>query len=244
VLKDRFHFSHSSHYFFYACTGRVDKYILGRIGRLKREAVASDPDSGFAEIYQDVWHAANFIMDITHHPDGQKVALEHVRNVGVPLAMAKSLVNKINDDMSDFSGWDISVNPLSDSKEFWNVVHDNKGDISELELTFVAPNLFGGHDETTKLLADWRKKLNIKSATLTFNNNERKLNVDSEEIKQGIDYITKGGGKTVMKSGSDKIYDSEKKQKTIDVEKDLNIPVISTNGKKWPDLIKKLFESD
>ena len=244
LLTDTIGFIHNNKRFLYAHIGNLDRYILGRIGRLKRETIADDPGTGFAEKSQEVWHAANFIMDITNHPDGQKVALEHVQNVGQPFSIAKSLVKRINYDRSYYSGWDISVNPLSDPKEFWKVASDYKGDISELELTFVAPNLFGGHDKTTKLLTDWREKFNIKSATMRFNNNERKLNLEADEIKQGIDYITKGGGKTVMKSGSTKIYDSERKQKIIDVGKQLDFPIIGETETRWSNLIRKIFGPD
>lgn len=226
--------------FSYIHIGVEGNYILSRIGHLKNETVNKGPETGFAETEQEFWHAANFIIDISGHSDGQKVAIEEVGEVGSPLQIIREFADQINKKSLD-SGWEIVVNPLIERKEFWAVVECYKGKITELELTFVAPNVLGGMQKTREILRELKDQNNMQTASISLHNKNGKLNPDSKGVRESIDYITEGGGKTVMKAGREKIFDSDMQQISKIVDKETDIPITKETKPRWKSLIEKIF---
>ena len=224
----------------YVYIGETNSVILGRIGRIKAEVINDGPETGFADTTADFWHAANFLIDIDGSSDGQKIAFENSNDVGAPISIMQYLVDYINNKNID-AKWHIDVNTITETKEFWSVVEAYKGRLTELDLTYVAPNIFGGTDETTKALKKLNEKNNVQTTTVKLKNNEGALNPDSEDIHEGIDYIAKGRGKVKMKAGKDTIYDSEEKAVHKEVSKENQFSILEEAKTKWANLIKDIF---
>jgi len=225
----------------YAYVGRLENIFLGRIGRQKTEKIVEGPEMKFAENRGDFWHAANILIDISDNPDGQKIAFQEEINIGKPLTVAEYLVQKINDTFIE-SRWQIAVNAITEARDFWKIVDKNKGHITELDITFVAPNIFGGHDKTTEALKKLSKENKMQETTVKLSNSDGELNPDSQDIRDSIEYISKGGGSAKLKTGKETVYSSEENAVSETVEEDLRVPLEEESKPFWPALIRRLFK--
>lgn len=193
---------------------------MGVIGRPNTVKVGGPPEKGFPDVMVPDWETANLFIDPTAHKDGQKVALQDVKAVGLPLSVLKSLVNRINRSESN-SEWQISVNAISEENEFWKVVKTYDGRISEIDLNFVTPNIWRGQTETENALRVIRNKNNADEVEIRLKNSQNMLRPNSEEVKDSVDYISRGGGSLKIKgAGRRTLYDSEKHVVSAEPERD------------------------
>lgn len=243
-LSKNFNFNHSGVNFDYVFIAQEQQFILARIGRPKTEIKLKGPETGFTESKENSWHAVNFIMDISNHNEGQKIALENDSDVGIPLSITKSLASYLNKNID--SNWDITANPITDNSTFWNAAKENRGKITELQLTFVAPNILGGKDKTTEALRTWRDELNMQETQVNFKNADGTIEVDNQSVRDGIDVISKGGGSSKLKSGKKVIYSSQEEDVAVTktVEKNLDFALVKATINGWNILINSLFPNN
>ena len=227
----------------FAYIGEVGSIILGRVGRLKSVAIEEGPETGFAKKIEDRWHAANFLPDTRNHEDGQKVAIEEIPDVGSTLFLTRSMVDSIN-STNAIAKWEIFVETITDKQEFWDVVEKHRGKITELELSFVAPNIFGGRDKTTERLRALKDENNMQTTSVKIHNNDGALNVDTEDVRQSVDIISEGGGKTKVMAEGKTVYNSEQRGRKVFIDGEENFPIGEENKSLWADLSRRLFQSD
>jgi len=240
-LSKSFDFIHAGNSFRYVFISHDEEFVLARIGRLKTEQKLDGPETGFMEVSGDFWHAVNFIMDTSDHTQGQKIAMEHDSSVGSVLAIAKSLAAHLNSLPE--SKWEVAANPITTQKTFWSAAEEYRGRITDLQMTFVAPNILGGTDETTEALRRWRDELKMRETQLNFKNSDGGLEIENQSVRDGIAVISEGGGATKLKSGTSVIYDSQNDEvaKSETVENELNFPLVQSTINGWRLLIARLF---
>ena len=240
VFGKTFEFYYRQSRYAYAFIGQEGLVLLGRIGRLKSEKIDQGPETGFAETSSPRWHAANFLLNTGNDSDGQKIAFEEIQTVGSPLAVTKGLIENINSNRAD-AKWEIIVNPITEEQDFWQTVDKYEGKITEMELSFVAPNMFGGRDKTTKVLKTWNEENNMQTASLSLHNKAGALNPDSENVRESLGLITSGGGSAKLKTGKQTVYDSETNVKKESISDEENFPISKETKSRWRNLIKILF---
>lgn len=93
------------------------------------------------EAAEDVpdWDTANVFIDPTGETDGQKVAMQFVTVVGNPLAVFRSLTDRVN-AQNPSSDWYVAVNTITSETDFWTAIASHQGRITEIDLVFAAPN--------------------------------------------------------------------------------------------------------
>ena len=226
----------------YAYIGQVGSVLLGRVGKQRSETIDLGPETGFAEDSRDRWHAANFLLDTSNDEDGQKIAFEEASQAGAPFSATRSMVEHINSGNTE-AKWEINVNTITEIQNFWETVDKYRGKITEMELLFVAPNLFGGRDKTTEILRDWKKKNNMQTATVKLYNADGTLKPDSEDVRESLDLIGKGGGSAKLKAAGKTVYNSENRAKKELVRDEENFSLSEDTKSRWQGLIKTLFGS-
>lgn len=228
----------------YAFVDQLDQYVFARIGRQRIENAADGPESGFEEKREPVWHAANIVIDTSGSPHGQKVAMEKSSDVGSPSAIIRSLITQINESRIR-SAWTAHVNPITESTEFWQAVEINRGKITELELKFVAPNILGGTDKTRQALRKLRDESNMEETQLKLKNRDGKLEPDTPDIREELDYIAEGGGEVKLKSGKKTLYSSGDQEPTaVDAEEALDKAINNEEKSFLRKLADFLFKRD
>lgn len=117
----------------------VDNFVLGVIAREHTVTISGPPQEQFAHKDVPDWDTANVFLDSSDHSDGQKLACQSVRGMGEPIALFRHLVDQINAE-NQSADWALSVNPITNEKDFWQIAKRYEGKIGELDLNFIAPN--------------------------------------------------------------------------------------------------------
>ena len=242
IFNERIDFEHWKRMLVYVPVGVEDgpegPLMLGRIGRSIASTENAPPESGFEEITRPSWRAANVIIDTSDHPDGQKVAFQLHPNVGRPLPIAARLVDHLNEVNPD-SGWLIEINLIKNQQTFWDAANRHRGEITLAEFTFVTPNILGIRSQLNKELKGKRERHNATSVTEALHNPKDNLDLDDAQVKDAVDYISEGGGKTKLKVGRETVYDSENEGRLVEVEDDE--PLTRGNPSTWKRISSKLF---
>ena len=198
LFSQRTDFKYRNRILVYVPTGTDEigkrQLMLGRIGRSIASIENAPPEDEFKEITQPSWRAANFIVDISDHPDGQKIAFQHHSSVGRPLSILAGLINHINSVNPD-SGWIMEINIIAEKTSFWDAARQHKGEITTAEFSFVTPNVLGVRTKLNEDLKKLREKHNATTVTETIRNPKGHLELTGEDIEDSVEYISEGGGK-------------------------------------------------
>ncbi|WP_323796241.1 hypothetical protein [Nisaea sp.] len=183
--------------------------IAGRIGRLVKVQENEPPERGLTETEREAWHASLVLIDPTHHGDGQKVAFQKDSSIGTPLRLLESLANKINNSGIS-EPFFIEVAPVADLQTFWDFTKKNEGKVTAVTFEFLAPNMFGIHDDYDQEMANLRDNEKIRRAKLQIESEEG-LELDTDRVRFAANYTTRGGGSLKARTSDGKTYDSNKK---------------------------------
>lgn len=243
IFSQRIDFDHRKSTLVYIPIGHHDikggQVILGRIGRVVEAVENMPPEEGFEEYTHNSWRAANILIDIRDHSDGQKIAFQFKSNIGKPLPISASLVDFINKNNVD-SGWFLEVNLITEKQSFWDAVEKNKGDITAAEFTFITPNILNIQSKLNDDLKKRRKINNATSVSETMYNPEGNLDFSGSEVSDSVEYISEGGGSSKLKNGKKIIYNSENEEKVVEIDDDE--PLVVENKGVWQKTIERLFK--
>jgi hypothetical protein len=206
-------------------------FFFGRIGRKVRTAENSGPEEKFEYAEHLSWRASNLILDTSDHNDGQKIAMQERGEVGKPIAILNSMVSYLNQKNTD-SGWHLSVNSITERQTFWQAAEIYKGQITKAEFTYITPNVLGIRTELTKRLKEYRALENAQQVTVAISEPRGNLVLDTQEVKDAVDYISEGGGSAKLKVGKETVFDSSDSAKTLEVEVDDALRFNTTEGRK------------
>ena len=170
------------------------------------------------------WRASNFLIDTRNYNDGQKIAMQHRPDVGRPLSILSSLVKRINETNID-SGWELAVNAITEKTTFWRAIKDFEGQITRAEFSYATPNVLGLRSTISKQLQRHKDHENANRVKVILENEKGALKLDSQEVKDAVEYTSEGGGSTKLKVGAKTVYDSEDDEKavTVDTEDQLGL---------------------
>jgi hypothetical protein len=213
AFRGEFPFTHRKRKYVYTPFQSVNEYFLsGVIARAHMVTIGKSPEENYQKEEIPDWDTANVFIDVSGESDGQKVAMQDVLSVGAPLSVFRSLIDHVN-RMDVQSDWLIAVNSITSDADFWNVMAENRGHISEIDFVFAAPNIWKGVSETENALKEFDKQYGIKETEIRLRNPDQNINPgdpkDEGMIKTAIDYIKRGGGRYSAKRGRKTIFNSE-----------------------------------
>ena len=187
-----------------------DHYLAAVISKEHTVTISSSPEENFKQKEVPDWETVNVFIDTSGEADGQKVAMQVRNEIGVPLAVFQSLINHLNNKYAE-SEWMMAVNAITEERDFWEAAKTYNGRISEINLSFVTPNIWKGSSETEEALKELHNLNNAQTVEVSLKNPDKKLDPDSSRIRESVNYITRGGGNVRLKEGPRTVYDSEKK---------------------------------
>lgn len=242
VFTEKRTFDHHGKEFFYVPIDSDDfgdgAVCSARVGAEREDIVNASPAEAFEPRYERTWRASNFFLDTRGHTDGQKIAMQIRGDVGKPLAIVSSLVEKINADNPD-SSWTLEVNAMVDKGDFWAAVREYKGSITSAEFNYVTPNVLGFRSQINETLRHYREAENAQTVSVKLGNKNGNLDLDNEEVREAVDYISEGGGSTKIKAGRKEVYNSENEVKAIDVEAETSEDIVQPLARRG--LLERLF---
>ena len=173
-------------------------------------------EEGLEETIHDGWKAAVVVIDPTHHDDGQKVAVGEDAMVGSPPGLIQALVATIN-EACPHTAYDIEVEPIVSAQSFWQFANRHKGQITNVTFEFVPPNMFGGSNNLSEELRQFRKKENAEKVVVRLISSEG-IDTDTDRTKESVDYIVKGTGRISAKTKSGLRFNSTNKVATTMID--------------------------
>lgn len=229
----------------YRFNKREDDYIVGKIGRKSKIKKYLSPEKNFKSQDEENWPFCDVVFYLSSdHEKGQKIAFEYKSGVFVsPNDQLKYFSEKINETLMTY-GYVLSINPVTEEQKFWKIVDDNKGKIEKLSFTFNAPNLLGLVNTLNNELKNVSKEYNVNKTTIELENSDGQLSVpeNSELVRQGVEYVAKGGGqysiklkgrgRRVLKSSNNIVT------KNFDFE---NLDIVTNDGELTKEILKQIF---
>lgn len=178
-----------------------DNYVVARLGKRSSLRKSLPPEKLFEETREEHWPHCNVIFNLDNDSEtGQKIIFEFKNNIfASPALQLKKLAEEINPLLMP-SQFVLSINPVTESQEFWHIINQNKDKIEKLSFIFNSPNLFNLENDLNEELKGIQKDYLATKATIEFENPDGRLKVPENKLtKQGVEYITKGGGEYRVK---------------------------------------------
>lgn len=188
-----------------------EKILVGYFARQKRETHHDGPETGFSPKDVEYWEKSALVINL--EPDQQVVGIEFNAEVGAPKALLYDLVMKINAS-EDRGSYKIDAFPLHDERNFYQAIAAYPKPITNIEFTYVVPNVFGGAGEVKKALDGFKKGMKARTVKASFANPDG-LDTNDETVKESVEYVAKGGGEVKAKSGRKLVYNSENKGEAL-----------------------------
>ncbi|MXP42533.1 hypothetical protein GRI75_12870 [Altererythrobacter soli] len=218
VFLDRWVFEYYGNEFHYVPDEQQPRsdVILARIGRKLTTTENLPPDEGFADTLHQGWKALAVLIDPREHRDGQKAAVALNERVGSPQRLIAEVVRTINSKLPN-TDWHIEVEPIPDTESFWQYARKHEGEITNLAFEFVPPNMFGGSDDLSEELRQFRKAEHAEKVTLILKAQEG-LDAVTKRTKEAVDYISKAGGTIRARSKRGRAFSSTRKTATTRID--------------------------
>lgn len=227
VLTKPYHFKHRRSELGYVSERYEDNFIYGKFGKRSKLAKILSPEDGFKKEFEENWPYCDvFIRLDGDTKNGQTIAIE--RNTGIfskPISPLQAWANKINETLS-CEGYLLSIHPVTEEKDFWAVVRENKDEIQQLTFSFSTPNLLNLRSSLNEDLKTLQKEYNATETSIGLSNpaGNLKISPESKLVKEGVEYITKGGGEYKLKiRGNVRSSRDKTKHKAIDIELDIDL---------------------
>lgn len=220
----------------------LGKYIGATIGKKSHLSRILPPDQEFQREDQEHWPGIQIYIEVDEkNGDGQRIAVEINNEVFKnPINTLREFADAINKDNLFSAGLVLTINPIIEEHNFWEIVKTQK--VSELTFTFAPPNLFGLNRAIDKDLKEGKEKLNFTQVSVDIKNPQGKLTINEETpfVKQGLDYITSGGGNYKLKFDGKTISSEKNNIKTKTIEGQIEIE--TENKDAFQAFIDKLFK--
>lgn len=207
--KSNFHYAPSREY-------SEDDLIIGRVGRNILRDENLPPDEGLEDVTRETWIASVLLLDPTHHDDGQKLAIQHITDVGKPAALVKEIVSAVNARYR-YGPYHIEASQIVEASTFWDFVSENRSTLTSVSFEFITPNMFGGYDEFDSEMREFRDNEKAQRVKLSIQSDDH-IDAETERMKTAVDYAARGGGKISAKAGKGKSYNSKDEVKRTYLE--------------------------
>jgi hypothetical protein len=213
-----------------------DQHIVGVIAKEHTVTVSGPPEEAFVHKQVEDWETANVVIDLAQ----QMVAVQPT--VGQPIHIFRSLTDHINNSYPD-ADWAIAINPITRTEQFWSAAERYQGHITELDLSFEVPNIWGGQSATEKALSELKTQNNAQEVEVKIKNRDGQLNPNSERIRNSISYITQGGGTVRLRDDDQNtVYSSDSEENIVTVAVEPDFPVQQADEGMLLSLLGRLFD--
>lgn len=224
-------------------------YIVAKLGKKQSLKRSLPPEDGFEETIDENWPHCLVFFNLDEDPNtGQKIAFEYKSNIfKTPLVQLQDLANELNIALFS-SNYAVAVHPIIEERKFWDIVKENEGKIEKVTFSFNAPNLFNLKNNLNDDLKNAQQKFGLTKATVEFENPQGKLTLSDEDefLKQGVEYVRKGGGDfhLKLKNGKRTVVRSEDgvMTKTVDEYEDMEARIKFDNAEVMNSAIKNIFD--
>lgn len=196
--------------------------LIGRLGRKTYSTKNTPPESGLEEYIDETWRASVIVVDPTEHGDGQKVAMQKLRDVGSPLSLLPRLLQAFDEHYaSDGAPFLTAINPIGNAQEFKKFVEKNRGKITRITFFLDVPNMFNSDDEYDKEMKAYRDKDQAQKVKIEISNPDG-VDANSERVSFTAEKaVERGTGKVTAKAiGKNNTFSSQKTQKKVKIQLD------------------------
>jgi hypothetical protein len=177
-------------------------YIIASLGKKSTALLHKSPEEGFNEEKIEDWPTVPVFISLSNSPTtGQAIAIGTANRVlKKPLPILEALADTLSGRIRPNS-FELNVNAISRTSDFWDVVSENKENIENITFTFTAPNLFNANDQLDKELKAASETLNATHLTIGAENKAGGIKLTEEQnfTKRAVEYISGGGGQYSMK---------------------------------------------
>lgn len=237
VFSRRIDFVHHGNEFSFVKVGEEGSAIVGRLGRKVISTEVGPPESTFAILEKEGYRAVNLFLETG--PTDQRLAIQVDEAMGQPSSIVASLISAVN-NLYPAAPWGIDVIPITDEVSFWQTVRRHRAEITGITFEFIAPNVLGLGSKTAQELKEAREKNRARTVRISMQNPDG-IVVETEDVKEAVEYVAKGGGDVTLKSGKRTLYNSKKKVRKLRLEN--NEAASPDNEAFWKRALKSLFGS-
>lgn len=128
----------------------------------------------------------------------------------------KAIVETVN-AMNPEAPFKIDAYSVNITNSFKEAVLGFPGPITSLTFDLILPNPTNGEGKTKEALRKLKKKTNSDGLKATVSSDEG-IKVNKAFVRNVASYAESGGGDIAAKSGTEKVYDSKKSAKVIEIE--------------------------
>ncbi|OFS84507.1 hypothetical protein HMPREF3144_06585 [Oligella sp. HMSC05A10] len=148
---------------------------------------------------RDVTWPRSYVL-IWNDPEKQLIAVEHRTQVA---ASTTTLINELEKRLNEIlrqHNLNTHINPIFNQESFWSLVEDKK--VEKIEFHLVTPNMANISHSLSEDLKKLAKRTNASTSNLGLSAESfQELNIskDNPQLKDMVDYSSKGGGYIKMK---------------------------------------------
>lgn len=240
VLHDTIQFPNRTSTLGYSLIRQENDFVYARLGKRSKITKSLPPETNFEEKIEEHWPACDMFISLLEDPiNGQTIAVEHnsavFQNELNPL---RALSDVFNLSLQS-EGLEMSINPITDERNFWELVRENQNQIREVVFCYRAPNLFKLENSLNEELTDAKETFMMTEAEVSLKNDQGHLQVpENDFMKQSVDYIARGGGEYKLIANG-KVYTSNKNHKTKEVVFDIDIE--TSDKESFLSVISRIF---
>lgn len=244
IFSAQFSFSHKGNKIFFVPekpdqTGLPDRIITGWLARDKVQNERTPPWEGLAPTEHDAWQASLFMIDPSHHEDGQKLAFEARTDVGGTAPILTSLAGYLN-ELGPQEPYSISVFPIIRERSFEKFVSEYPNKIKRISYDVAVPNMWTDPNDFTDELKKLRDKGNIGNVKATLES-DGAINTDESQLDEIASHVEKGGGKITAKTIDGETYKSDDHAVSEDIETKDTEPESKSFWQRIGDAIDRIF---
>jgi len=243
ILENKMEYKNMKADMIYIFHKENDNFLHGKIGRKSSIRINIPAERDFVEKIDSDYPNCSILFNLNNNPiDGQRIAFEYNSRIfQSPEAQIKAFSNHLNSLLFG-SGYAISINPIVDQRDFWEIVKRYQGKIEKLTFSYAVPNLFEIKDSLSEELKKSAEKYGSTNVNIGLENKAGLVIIPENDkfVKESIEYTGKGGGeyRLKIKNMSTEIRSTRSiKTKTID-----GIDLIVDNEVEFKKAIKNIFD--
>ncbi len=220
------------------------EYILATLGKKSHGLMHMPPEEKFSAQEFDDWPTVPIFISLSGSPDtGQAFAVGTSNKVTIkPLLLLDAMVKKLSEEIKK-SSYELNINPITKTEDFWDLVDEYKDNIEEVEFNFVAPNLFNAEQELDNELKTASQTFQATQMSVKLQNKVNGINLSESQpfTKRAAEYVSQGGGQYRMRiKGLSKTIRNGEHIKTTSIE-EIELEGAISDETKLKKLCDKIF---
>lgn len=191
----------------------VDECIFGILTNKSLFKTNEPPNWTDHKINSDDAQGTYVLLDPTHHNEGQKLALENTPS-GKPAISPQKFIGEINTIIKKL--YIIYFEPIFDDTYFWDFAQKQDMVLHSIKFDFVVPNMFGANSSLEEDLRNINSQTGAERVIIKLKG-DNGVFVDSEKIRNAVNYAKQGAGTIKAKAQNGDTYSSSQKPITTEV---------------------------